>query len=576
VFGEGNQQSKRFPTVSSPANNWFSWPLIRVESQFCTALGADHGSYCVSRSRYKHYKWLAEMAHHTQFKVVHCITEMFTETPALLHNPELVILIDTFWQRAVEKRYGRFLGFLRSICVDDFNRPLDSNQEDVLNAVVRNLPDDLFQEKPREMAVVVRESAVQRGGREAQGYSFSLELVQLAAALCDGRMQGALKLFLRDAPMFGFTYNNILSKISDETATIAGYAPSSSYDVRRVYIKAMWAMYVDRQSSAMERQTQQRTRIWEGMDKSQLISIAPPVQDVEQPATPGFVDLKDALRSILVSCAGGIDASCTSKNLMVLEALSLMQFIIRQGYYDPRPLDSIDDGVLLLGDELKELLKYLVRLMDGRDDVGYVDSRRLQELDLWQRDELSKPGSSARFEVNQENRVVFRIKTKSLQILNDLLDLKSSTRVDRCMKALVKAQEDSSRGMFSRATSTQKLTNEPVDSAETVNPLADARTFEVESPTSGSDTIELAEAAAPLPDDQESEGEDDDLDSDFDRKTRQIALAAVKADQDNTDEFSLFLDKEDESKFEEILLDNLRYVPAPYHVYVTFVCRICM
>eukprot|EP01046_Picozoa_sp_COSAG06_P051805 COSAG06_NODE_8542_length_2135_cov_0.999018_2_plen_127_part_00 len=126
------------------------------------------------------------------------------------------------------------------------------------------------------------------------------------------------------------------------------------------------------------------------------------------------------------------------------------------------------------------------------------------------------------------------------------------------MKALVKAHEDSSRGLFSRASNANNSTS---GVEEMANPLADASTFEVEGPpTSTGDVIEAALAGTPLPDDQESDEEHGDLDTGFDKKTRRIVSAALKADRDNAAAVSMFLKEDDESRFGEILLDNLRYI----------------
>lgn len=527
---------------------------------------------------YKHHEWMAEMVQHQTFNVVYSITEIFKGTPALLHSSQLELFIHTFWQMGVEVRHARFLVFLIDICFDELGKPLDSNQEDVVIAIKENLPDDLFQETSTEDVIKVKSETIMKNDTHGQNYRFVLAMVELAAAICDGRMQNGLQLFLQDAPMFQFSYGNILSKMSDSNATVAGYLPDSSFEVRRVYIKAMWAMYVDRQYTGMERQTRQRTRIWDGIDKAALNiqarhfnetetqSVANLGRSMEFDVTPGFGDLKDALHQILVDCAGGINSAETKKNLMLLDALGLMQYIIRQGYYDPRPLGSVDDGVLLLGDELKDLVAYLVKLMDGRDDTGFVDARRRRELDSWELDMMSKPGSAARFEVNQENRIVFRIKTRSLEILNDLLDIKASSRVDHCMKALQKASTAGFRATgISGGPSTADLAAADGAMNEMQNPLAS--TFEVEgsnpeSPGSEIEMVGQSNGAAPPSDrmlDVDADDEDDDFDPIYDRKTRRIAAAAMKSDRDNAAKLSMFRDQEDEDRISQILLDSLRY-----------------
>lgn len=266
------------------------------------------------------------------------------------------------------------------------------------------------------------------------------------------------------------------------------------------------------------------------------------------------MDLKIVLHSILVDCAGGIDASQTENNKMLLEALGLMQYIIRQGYYDPRPLDGVDDGVLLLGDELKDLVQYLVRVMDGRDDTGFIDARRRKELSQWEIEELSKPGSASRFEVNQENRIVFRLKTRSLQILNDLLDIRGSSRVDHCMKALSDARKHGARSRSFLSRSDTK--------GETVNPLADVVTFEVEGNEVGASHETRTTTDLQALGDKIANADDDDDnhdDSGFASTIRRMAKSAIKSDHDNADTLSMFIDKADEMKIAQILLDNLRY-----------------
>lgn len=228
---------------------------------------------------YRHHEWLASMVAYTHVDVVYSITEIFKGTPALLHSLQLKLFIRTFWQQAIETRLSRFLVFLRDICFDELGRPLDSNQEDVVATINENLPADLFVEKTSTIALPVMAESVKYGHMHRhyddgiRNYRFSLAFVELAAALCHGRMQNALRLFLEDTSAFGFTYTNVLAKIRDPKATIAGYMAETSYDVRRVYISAIRAMYVDRQFTGMERQTRQRTRIWEEIDKSQLESI---------------------------------------------------------------------------------------------------------------------------------------------------------------------------------------------------------------------------------------------------------------------------------------------------------------
>ena len=457
----------------------------------------------------------------------------------------------------------------------------------VLMQTSRMLPEHMFLEVPKDRCRAVTKD-------DLQAYRFSIAMVEMAYAICAGRSQTGLQLFLKTATQFKFTYQSILSKIQAKTPVyISGWLSDdtigsvSQYDVRRVYIKAMWAMYCDREYAGMVRQTRQRTRIWEGIDMNKLKKMRETAKDMEG-VTAGYKDLREALHAILVDCAGGIDSTDTQKNEMLLESLGLMQFIIRQGHYDPREVDSVDDGVLLLGPELKDLVSYLVKLMDGRDDTGFVDARRRKECDPWELEMLMKPGSTARFEVNQENRIVFRIKTTCLEILNDLLDISASSRVDYCMKTLAKAKADAKQGRFSRAAhrpASEEMKNPLSDGAAAIFEQEGVATFEQEE--SGPSTFETEDAdgispvdvldtGAPPPDDRaldlndraldlndraldlNAEENDEDDDGTYDKKTRKIAKAAIKADTDNKLALSMFSDT-DEEKIEQILLDNLRY-----------------
>jgi|EP01046_Picozoa_sp_COSAG06_P016112 hypothetical protein len=555
---------------------------------------------------YKHNQFLSDqLGHH--FGMVNLITEIFKGTPALLHSAQLELFIFKFWDRAVDSRSERFISFLRDVCFDERGKPLDSNQADVVDAIVANLPDDMFQENPPQSIRVKNGQLLMHSTESSTNgkYQFNLALVDLAAACCAGRMQDAIQLFLVDCKQFDFRYDAILNKIEDPQAYVGGYASESSADVRRVYIKAMMAMYVDREASGMRRQTRQKTRIWPDIDAAKELKMHAGLQDHTGTSafnivtgidgcTPGFEDLKMALKAIIEESAEtGLDASETERNSLLVEALALTHFLIRQGFYDPRGTDSVDDGVLLLGDELKNLVPSLIQIMDGRDDVGFIGHRRRHTLDTWELELLMKPGSTARFDANFENKIVFTIKTTSLQILNDLLDIQSSNRTQYCLQAMSDAYKKKGRTAMEDVNGTHQVSKEE----EMMNPLAhlhdgsanafQSPVFDVEErvPKERSPRVRAADAERDTFEKDTSRAPAGEADADagaqelgklnssksnYDSKQVAIAQAAYKADSSHATALSLFNDKADTENIVTLLLDNIRYSQTPDLVLASF------
>ena len=109
--------------------------------------GTFHLLKCLTRENnrnafqlYKHHTFLSQMVGYS-FGAVFCITEIFKGTPALLHSAELKIFVTTFWANAIESTDSRFITFLRDICFDEFDRPIDSNQEDVVEIIEAQMVD---------------------------------------------------------------------------------------------------------------------------------------------------------------------------------------------------------------------------------------------------------------------------------------------------------------------------------------------------------------------------------------------------------------------------------------------------
>ena len=283
--------------------------------------------------------------------------------------------------------------------------------------------------------------------------------------------------------------------------------------------------------------------------------------------TPFFADLKAALIEILEEVAGEMDSSEGPKNRFTLEVLGLIQFMIRQGYFDPRcgEIGRVEDGVLLFGDDLKRIVPSLVKIMDGRDDIGFVDHKHRETIDMLQLEALLRPGSASRFELNHENQIVMRLKYATLNIMNDLFGIHASTRVNFVLEELANIldkQADMTKESLSGAE--EEGAFDQMNNPLRVNPASAGMSFEVESfevedgspnrATAAANSVSLPPAMA------NGESAAEALDPKQLVSAMHTARHVLKADQSQRKSSFLFVNKADNELLPEVLLDGMRYV----------------
>eukprot|EP01046_Picozoa_sp_COSAG06_P003612 COSAG06_NODE_143_length_22242_cov_21.978323_13_plen_2744_part_00 len=557
-----DEESRYHP--ESPGHDRYILLLVRACFHLLNCMVKDNSAGAMEL--FAHQGTLLDVMGHG-FGVTAVVADMFDGTPELLQSKELTRFAETFWQQCLELRRERFPHFLAQVCFDENEDPLDSNQMDVVNCIRNHLPDDIFEESGSSDKVTVVDGIPHK--EQTQRYTFNLSMVNLAAATCAGHMQSGLRLWLEEAPQFNFTYVNILSKIANPNADVAGYRAAESWDVRRAYVNAMREMYVDRQASNIAKQTRQRARIWPGLDLHHLSSLPLTSFESDQvigpPPTPGFTDLKTVLNKILTELAGDVNAEELSRNQFILEVLRLVQFMIRQGYYDPRndDPDSLDDGSLLLGPELKMLVPLLVALLDGRGDIGHLGRKDRDHLDMMEIEVLSRPGSSARFGFNRHNLIVMELKTTSLKILNDLFGMQASSRVKYTLEQLSDqlALKGSDKSAPDSSHSNGTMEDNSMENPLRVAPVSVA-TFEVEdSPTADGSALDELSAPPPPRGPSVSNGNSnaDPSDSKDLVLAQKACKAVLKADESFQKDHKLFTGKTDDTVVTDILLDGLRY-----------------
>ena len=268
------------------------------------------------------------------------------------------------------------------------------------------------------------------------------------------------------------------------------------------------------------------------------------------------------LNHILVDLAGDVTAADLAKNRFILEVLDIVKFMILQGYYDPRANDTeaVDDAVLLLGPELQALVPPLVSLLDGRGDVGYIGRRERERLDMLQLQELSKPGSSARFALNSHNEIVMSLKTASLKILNDLFGIQASSRLQFALQQLSDQVKIDGPSLDAEHSNGKLKSTEAQEEHAMENPLAVAplTTFEVEDPLSASTPTETNGRHV---DSGTNGGIDTIATADVNMlvAAQRATANALKADKEFQKVSKLFSGKIDERVITAILLDGLRY-----------------
>ena len=385
------------------------------------------------------------MGGNLKFKVASTVTMAFNGDEKLMRECDAEF-IERMWKLGTSDKSQRYVVFIDTLLSIN-GAPLKFNQDRVSKIVRENNVPGLFD---IDFKLEAANTPTGTSLAESDVIHFHIGLIQLAASLCAGRHRDSIDFLLTETSLSYFT---VLERILDASIPAA---------VRTCYARLMKNLFVDREPFEQQNPVQ-LSRIMPPLAGSakeieDRLSVPPPVQvdpyaslqGVERP-TPGFADLKDAIFAIFARQTE-IVAKNVRHNEFLVELIRLARQLLLFGLYD----NAVEpgkhhDGVLTLGPESIELGSKLLLMVDGRrDNVDGIDG-----------DDTDIP---TRFRTDLlETNVLMTLKKNILALIADLFSLRSSTKINILLTAVVESMKSQTPIFESEGT---------LPGAETYNPLA--------------------------------------------------------------------------------------------------------
>lgn len=416
-------------------------------------------------------------------KAADVLAEIFKGSTDLIRACS-ALFIEKIWNLASKQRHSRYLDFLCVLLKSD-GVAIKLNQVLIFKVIQA----DWARGKTiwSQPFVNVWRSSQDGTADSKQEFEFCVAFVRFAALLSASRHRESIDFFLQ-TEQFNFTYLKVLDNIKN---------CEMPFTARQAYADIMMSLFIDREPHE-ESTSAMYTRILPNVELSP--SDVPPAKrvdpysdliGVERP-TAHFSDLKRAiveaitdraehvdgekggyhrhegLKQLSVNCE--VDAASTDHNIFVSKLLDICQYMLLCGLYDgAEQLHGRFTGVLLLSSEVRDLVKALVPVLDGRTDKAMPQ----ESLD---------PYESTRYYLSPENAVVMQLKQAIMRVVSTIFGLYSSTCIDALIKAFycsstVRSQTQTVQSLKTRmssklSASTKKLNATPKQRPRAmVNPM---------------------------------------------------------------------------------------------------------
>eukprot|EP01048_Picozoa_sp_COSAG05_P001788 COSAG05_NODE_63_length_22889_cov_41.986617_2_plen_1561_part_00 len=422
------------------------------------------------------------------FKVAHVIQELFqSSSVAIREFPDG--FMQKLWTHTITLKHSRFPDLL-GVLLSHRGSAVKFNQDTLIEIIIKTFPKGVFNAKAIE--------GYTRGKKESadvvEAREFCESMVKLASLLCNGRHRASTDFFLQGSvgkkPIFNFAYSNLKDIIRDKDRK---YKSST----RLVYSMLMTSLYIDREPY-FPRQPVMKARILPSVQIDKLNLGAPSRVDpyanlkgVERP-DHCFQSLKDAILETLQG-VDRVDARNAQFNRFLVALLDLAMQLLTFGCYDNQfDADKHDGGILLLGDESKQLGAAMLNLLKG--------------------DTETHESNGASFVVGYETQSLLDVKFKVLAMIDLLFSLRASSKLDLVLRSFYAGSGSTDTNPKASKKKRPKNVPKPASNVEKLQ-KSPARGVSVTAGTKYDNPLQIANPMSEL---EIVVGSDDDDDDDAD------------------------------------------------------------